>query len=90
MTNILKDLGANPSGNPQYLMVTGVANIRRGRSRVRPSAAVIYVAELTTGKVGAYAIPWAPERHNAGATFSGSLVRLDVTQFRAAAVREQN
>ena len=88
--NILNDLGVDASRNPQYLMVTGVADIRRGRSRVRPSAAVIYVAELTTGKVGAYAIPWAPERHNAGARFSGSLVRLDVTEFRAAAIREQN
>ncbi len=87
--NILNDLGVDPSSNPRYLMVTGVADLRRGRARFRPAAAVVYVAELTTGKVGAYAIPWAPERHNAGAPFYGSFVRLHVTQFRAATIREQ-
>ena len=87
--NILNDLGVDASSNAQFLMVTGVADIRRGRARLRPSAAVVYVAELTTGKVGAYAIPWSPERHNVGTPFFGSLVRMDVTQFRAAAIREQ-
>lgn len=87
--NILNDLGVDPASNPRYLMVTGVADLRRGRARLRPSAAVVYIAELTTGKVGAYAIPWAPERHNAGTTFTGTFHRLDVTQFRAAAIREQ-
>ncbi len=87
--NILNDLGVDPGKNPRFLIVTGVADIRRGSARLRPGRAIVYIAELTSGKVGAYAIPWARERHNAGQPFVGTFVPLDVTQMRVAAIREQ-
>jgi len=87
--NILNDLGVDPGKNPRFLIVTGVADIRRGSARIRPGRSIVYVAELTTGKVGAYAIPWARERHNAGQPFVGTFVPLDVTRMRTTAVREQ-
>ena len=58
--NVAEHLGIDPGKNPRYLMVTGNVNLRRGGSRMQPSQAVVYVAEATSGKVGAYAIPWNP------------------------------
>jgi len=87
--NILNDLGVDPSKNPRFLITTGIADLRRGSARLRPGLSVVYIAELTTGKVGAYALPWARERHNAGKPFVGTFVPLDVAQLRTTAVRQQ-
>jgi hypothetical protein len=86
--NILNDLKVDPSKNPRYLMVTGQANLRRGASRLRPALSCVYVAELTTGRIAAYTIPWSPERHNSGEPYVGQFHVLDVGTFRGAAVRE--
>lgn len=88
--NILNDLGVDPTQNPRYLMVTGVANLRRsGGGQFRPGASVVYIAELTSGKIAAYAVPWRPDIHNAGAPFQGEIGLLDVAQFREVVVRDQ-
>lgn len=87
--NILQDLGVDPAKNPRYLMVTGVADLRRiGANNVQPSASVVYVAELTTGRIAAYAVPWNAAMHKQGATSQGQLVPLDVAQFRGAVARD--
>jgi hypothetical protein len=86
--NILQHMGVDVSKNPRYLMVTGMADLRRGAARMRPSRCVVYVAEVTTGRVGAYAIPWSREQYMAGQRMTGALMPLDVTQFRTAAVRQ--
>jgi hypothetical protein len=63
-TNVAADLAIDPQKNPKYMMVTGVAGLRRaGGSRQQPSNAICYVAEVTSGKVAAYAIPWLPLEH---------------------------
>ena len=60
-TNVAADLALDPQKNPKFLMVTGMAGLRRaGGSRQQPSSAVCYVAEITSGKIVAYAIPWSP------------------------------
>ena len=82
--NVCEHLGIDPGRNPRYLMVTGVASIRRGGSRLQLSRAVVYVAEVTSGKVGAYAIPWNPSMAAAGQKMSGNLLPVAVDQFRAA------
>jgi len=86
--NILNHLGVDVSKNPRYLMVSGISDLRRGAARVRYSRAVVFVAEVTSGRVAAYAIPWAREKFVAGQTIRDSLVPLDVTQFRTAAIRD--
>ncbi len=87
--NITMDLEIDPSKNPRYLMVTGLTDIRRGASRMSPSKAVVYVAEITSGIVAAYAIPWNADRHASGQIFKGEIYLLDKTKFRTAVVREQ-
>ena len=83
--NVLNDLGVDPSKNPRFLMATGMANLRRGSARMQPSLAVVYVAEITTGQVAAYAIPWSKGDHAAGRMIGPApLVPLAVTRFRAA------
>jgi len=88
--NILADLGVDASKKPRYLMVTGLADTPRGGSRLRPSSAVVYVAEITTGQVAAYAIPWDSARHAAGQMSTGEIMPVARMKFRTAVVREQN
>ena len=68
-------------------MVTGMANLRRaGGTRVQPSNAMCYVAEITSGKVAAYAIPWSPPMYAANQVQNGSLYMVAATQFRQTGV----
>ncbi|TXT27311.1 MAG: hypothetical protein FD138_2765 [Planctomycetota bacterium] len=70
---------------PAYAMTPGLAQIR-SRPGVQPAASVIYVAEMTTGKVGCYAIPFLlPNSKN---PVPAKLAPLDVYTFRDAAPAE--
>jgi hypothetical protein len=81
--NVATDLGIDPQKNSKYLMVTGKANMRQaGGSRMRPSGSVCYVAEVSSGKMGAYAIPWSTSMQAAGQTNIQPLVRIAATYFR--------
>ena len=83
--NVAADLAIDPQKNPKYLMVTGINGLRRsGGSRQQPSNAVCYVAEITTGKVAAYAIPWSPSMYAAGQMQTSPLVLVGATRFRQA------
>jgi hypothetical protein len=83
--NVSADLGINPQQNPKFLMVTGMCNLRRGGgTRLQPSNAMIYVAEITSGKVAAYAIPWSPSQYAAGQPQNHDMVLVGVTRFRQA------
>jgi hypothetical protein len=83
--NAANDLGIDPRQNPKFLMVTGICNLRRGGgSRLQPSSAMCYVAELTSGKVVAYALPWSPSMYAAGQPQNGDLRPVGVTRFRQA------
>ena len=80
--NVASHLGIDPAKNPRYMMVTGMVSLRRGGSRMQAGRAVVYVAEITSGKMGAYAIPWNPSLAAAGQTMTLSLVPVAVYQFR--------
>jgi hypothetical protein len=65
------------------MMVTGIVTLRRaGGSQLQPSAATCYVAELTTGKVAAYVVPWSPSMYKSGQPQSGAMALVGVTRFR--------
>ncbi len=82
--NVAEHLGIDPGKNPRFLMVTGMVNLRRGGTRMQPSRAVVYVAEATSGKVGAYAIPWNPSLAAAGQKIAQNLIPVALDQFRPA------
>ena len=84
-TNVSTDLGIDSQKNPKFMMVTGIDALRRsGGSTVNPSSAVCYVAEVTSGKLAAYAIPWSGPRYAANQVQNGALVLVAATQFRQA------
>ena len=81
--NVAADLQIDPQKNPKFMMVTGMIALRRsGGSRLQPSSSVCYVAEITTGKVAAYAIAWSPSMYKAGQPQSGDLKCIAITRFR--------
>jgi len=82
--NVFADLGVNPAKNPKFLMVTGIARLQRAGQRMYPGNGIVYVAEITTGKVAAYAVPWNAAMRNANMPIRQTLMPLHVTRFRPA------
>ena len=60
-TNVSADLAVDPQKNPEVPDGHRHGRPAAGRRLAQqPSSAVCYVAEITSGKVAAYAIPWSP------------------------------
>lgn len=76
--NVLKDLGfkAGQAKNPKFLLVSGVAELRRGNMTFASS--VLYVTDSSTGTTAAYGIPWNSQQPQAMAP----LVLLDIARPR--------
>lgn len=87
--NILSDFGSEQTKNPKYLMVTGEANLPRGRQNFQFAKSIVYIAEATTGQVACYTIPWNSALAAAGRPQKGTFVPLDKQQFRTAIIRDQ-
>lgn len=86
--NIMSDLKVQQGQNPKYLMVTGDVELRGGAAAPMGACAV-YVAELTTGNMGAYALEFTRAWLNTPGAAQKQFVPLQVVQFRGAAVRGQ-
>jgi hypothetical protein len=80
--NVLKDLQIDLAKNPHFLMVTGLADLRSTTSRGYGGSSVVYVAETTTGKAVAYAIPWDRSRWNTRVPTQDTLRLVGVITFR--------
>ncbi|NUQ66228.1 MAG: hypothetical protein HUU20_27525 [Pirellulales bacterium] len=75
---------------PNYLMVTGMADIRRGAAaREQPGRSMVYVAESNTGILLAYAIPWSKELHSSNRPHFGKLILWAGDQFSTAIKRPE-
>jgi hypothetical protein len=70
-------------------MVTGLANMPRGRADFQYAQSIVYVAEATTGQVATYTIPWNSAFQAAGKTQYGEFQPLDKAAFRTAFVRDE-
>mgnify|MGYP006908209070 FL=1 len=86
--NVLRDLPAPNGKNGAYRIVSGIASIRQNVAAGQMARSVIYVAEVSTGQLVAYGIPWVPGRAASLVPFKGTLVPLDRWQFRTTAIRE--
>jgi hypothetical protein len=89
--NVVEDLGTAKIKNPKYVMLTGGAAFRDGigTPRNRLSRSAVYVAELDSGVVAAYAVPWAPGHQQFGRTTKTSFIALDRAKFRDIPLRDQ-
>ena len=86
--NVLQDFGMGTK-NPKYLMVTGLADLPRGRGATQFGKSLIYVCEATSGQVNAYALPWNPSLNAAGKVQRGTFQRVAGGPFRTTFVRDQ-
>ena len=83
--NVAADLHINPATPPKFLLTTGNADLRRTGGKTNSlSRSLVYVAELQSGNVAAYAIPWSSSAWNAGQRLGGEFTLLDVGRFRTA------
>ncbi len=87
--NVVKDLGVDVSKKPQYTLVAGNQAFRRSPGGVQLGDNVVYVAELTSGKLAAYGVPWSRQLRSTTAGATNSFIPLDVTQFRNVVIRDQ-
>ena len=85
--NIQQDFRGQ-SKNPKYLMVTGQADIPRGRGNTQIGQSLIYVTEASSGEVSAYALPWNSSLSAKGQPQRGSFILLANGSFRTTFVRD--
>jgi hypothetical protein len=80
--NVIADMGIDTAKSPRFMMVTGNVDLRRAGTRMQYSKAAVYVAEITTGKVAAYAVPWTSGLSQGGQGGVQPLVPVATTRFR--------
>ena len=81
--NVAHDLNVDQAKNPRYMMVTGIADlVRVGGARIAPSKSILYVGEITTGKVAAYGIRWSPASHVQNQPYQATFMLLDMFPMR--------
>jgi len=85
--NILKDFEASKS--PKFLMVTGVADLRPTGQKLKMGRSVVYVAEVNSGFVAAYGVPFDPSAQSQGRGVSASFIPLDAAKFRDVKIRPE-
>jgi hypothetical protein len=89
--NIFADLGVDATMKPRFLMVTGMTNMtnipRRGvgAANFGFSKSILYVTEVTGGKVAAYSLPWSPAMYQPTAAGMHPIGLLDVAKIRGGA-----
>jgi hypothetical protein len=86
--NVLNDFAAL-ADVPRFLMVTGEADLPRGRGATQIGRSLVYVAEATSGQVFAYALPFDGTLNAAGKPQIGTFVRVGGGSFRDAFVRDE-
>lgn len=86
--NVTRDFGVLAQ-NPKYLMVTGLADLPRGRGASQISRSLVYIAEATSGQVYSYALPYNSTLNAAGKMQTGTFYLVDGGPFRTAFVRDQ-
>ena len=84
--NILADLGIDATKSPKFLMVSGRLQLRP-QGNLMFGGSVIYVAEINSGKVGVYAMPYNNTALQQAQDATGQFTTVYVGPFRQAVVR---
>jgi len=75
--------------NPKFMMVTGLGDLRRGAARMQPGRCLVYVAEVNTGVLLAYATTWSPGDRASNRPFLGKFILWGADQFAIAETRAE-
>jgi hypothetical protein len=86
--NITADLPPGNTKNPQYRIVSGMANIRQNLAAGNLAHSVLYVADVTSGQLVVYGIPWIQGRASGTVPIKTTLIPLDRWQFRSTPIRD--
>jgi hypothetical protein len=86
--NVLSDFD-EIGDSPRFLMVTGLADLPRGRGPSQIGQCLVYVAEATSGQVFAYALPFDATMNAAGKSQVGQFIKVGGGSFRDAFVRDE-
>lgn len=84
--NVIADLQIDVARNPKFMMVTGDSIFRVNGGQIQPGNSVVYVAEMTSGRVAAYAVPWSRAYAIGNRPIKAPMVLLDTMTFRTAAL----
>ncbi|HEX4148386.1 MAG TPA: hypothetical protein VHY20_05340 [Pirellulales bacterium] len=87
--NVLRDLKVEQGRPPRFMMVTGDAFLRTG-GNIQMSQAVVYVADMQSGFLAAYVLPYNPAAISIrpqAAPNPQDLLLLSVIPIRTVAVR---
>lgn len=87
--NILQDLGLGQGQAPKLVMVTGNADLRSGGGNAQYGSSVLYVAELSKGLLGVYALPFNSAALNRVNPQAQPIYALTILPFRSTTVRQQ-
>ncbi len=87
-TNVLKDLQITNPKRARFTMVTGLQRFRRGPGALQLGDTVLYVAELSTGRMVAYGLPWNRAFRTSARGPEAALIPLDGRQFRQVRIRD--
>ena len=85
--NVQKDFGLT-SKNPNYLMVTGLVDLPRGRANTQLGGSLIYIAEAKSAQVYAYGLPWNSSLYAAGKPQTGGFINMGGGPIRTTFVRD--
>ncbi|TWT85876.1 hypothetical protein Pla123a_06830 [Posidoniimonas polymericola] len=69
--------------SPKYLMVTGIANIPRGKGNTQLARSVVYITDATSGQMSAYVMPWNSSRQAAGNAQVATFYKIGTVPLRA-------
>ena len=83
--NIAQDFQVDPNAEPNYAILAGRAQLQ-GKRGITPATGVIYVAELSTGRVNAYGFPYQQGRSRNREVPPIELQPVGTFQFREASV----
>jgi hypothetical protein len=82
--DLTKDFSLNPRQKPKFIMVTGAFRVAAAQVPVNH---VLYVAELNSGRMGAYYMPYRGER--IGGVVTEELKVMHIVPFRQTAPLRQ-
>jgi hypothetical protein len=57
LRDLAKDFNVDPKAEPHYAMVSGFSQLA-GQGGLTFASGVVYIGELSSGKIAAYAFPW--------------------------------
>ena len=84
-----RQLGIQTPSEPRYVMTTGMIDAKQASGQVRAGKSLVYVADVNSGVILVYMVPWSPNMYESHKQYQGQLVLWAVFPVATGAVRER-